>query len=50
MGVVLKRAKYFILCNGKYAFNFFNKQFIERNILLEDSNIQSMKTEQLRLF
>ena len=31
MGVVLKRAKYFILCNGKYFTNsaFFKKNFIE---------------------
>ena len=40
MGVVLKRAKYFILCDGKYAINseFFNKSFIERNVLLEEKN------------
>lgn len=52
MGVVLKRAKYFITCNGKYAINgeLFNKKFIERNILLEEKNIESMKNEQLRLF
>lgn len=52
MGVVLKRAKYFITCNGKYAINgeLFNKKFIEKNILLEEKNIESMKNEQLRLF
>jgi len=52
MGVVLKRAKYFILCDGKYAINseFFNKSFIERNVLLEEKNISSMNSEQLRLF
>lgn len=52
MGVVLKRAKYFITCNGKYPINgeFFNKKFIERNILLEEKNLEAMKNEQLRLF
>lgn len=52
MGVVLKRAKYFITCNGKYAINgeLFNKKFIEKNILLEEKNIESMRNEQLRLF
>lgn len=52
MGVVLKRAKYFILCNGKYVTNkeFFNKQFIEKNVILEDKNIIPTNNEQLRLF
>ena len=52
MGVVLKRAKYFILCNGKYVTNmkFFNKSFIERNVVLEEKNLISMNSEQLRLF
>lgn len=33
MGVVVKRAKYFILCDGKYYFDRenFNKKFIEKN-------------------
>lgn len=52
MGVVLKRAKYFITCNGKFAINkdFFSKKFIEKNILLEEHNLEAMKNEQLRLF
>lgn len=52
MGVVLKRAKYFILCNGKYVvpMEFFNKNFIESNVVLEEKNIIAMKSEQLRLF
>ena len=52
MGVVLKRAKYFILCNGKYITNkeFFKKEFITKNLMLEDKSTLSNKTEQLRLF
>ena len=52
MGVVLKRAKYFILCNGKYVTNkeFFNKNFIEKNVILEEKNVLTTNKEQLRLF
>lgn len=52
IGVSLKRAKYFILCNGKYFVNqdFFNKSFIERNVVLENKNILPSYNEQLRLF
>lgn len=52
MGVVLKRAKYFILCNGKYACNteFFNKNFILKNVMLEENKVMSSNKEQLRLF
>jgi len=48
MGVVLKRAKYFILCNGKYVTNKdnFKKEYIEKNIVLGDFS----HIEQLRLF
>lgn len=51
MGVVLKRAQYFILCNNKYIVDksYFKKDFIERNIILEE-NIVSTPKEQLRLF
>jgi len=52
MNVSIKRAKYFILCNGKYytQFNNFNKKFIEANILLESrESIESTGT-QLTLF
>lgn len=52
MGVVLKRAKYFILCNGKYFTNsaFFKKNFIEANIIIEDREKIFINKEQLRLF
>lgn len=52
MGVVLKRAKYFILCNGKYITNkeYFNKNFIEKNVVLEENRLLPSNTEQLRLF
>lgn len=52
MGVVLKRAKYFILCNGKYITNkeFFKKDFIEKNVMLEEKKILPNNKEQLRLF
>ena len=52
MGVVLKRAKYFILCNGKYVtnINFFNKDLIMKNVILEDKNLIACNNEQLRLF
>ncbi len=52
MGVVLKRAKYFILCNGKYVTNrdLFNQKFIEKNIILEEKNMTALCKEQLRLF
>ena len=38
MGISIKRAKYFILCNGKYFTNtnVFKKHFIETNLILED--------------
>lgn len=52
MGVVLKRAKYFILCNGLYVTNkdFFNKKFIEKNLILEENSSTILNNEQLRLF
>lgn len=52
MGVVLKRAKYFITCNGKYFMSdaLFHKEFILKNLVLEGKE-PSLKThEQLRLF
>ena len=38
MGISIKRAKYFILCNGKYFTNpsIFKNKFIEENLILED--------------
>lgn len=52
LGVVLKRAKYFITCNGKYfmSSSYFKKEFIEANIVLEDKSIENTKIEQLGLF
>lgn len=52
MGVVLKRAKYFILCNGKYATDIalFKKEFIEKNMIFEEKQVFPHKNEQLRLF
>lgn len=52
LGVVLKRAKYFITCNGKYfmSSSYFKKDFIEANIVLEDKSIENTKIEQLGLF
>ena len=52
MGIVLKRAKYFITCNGKYFISseYFKKSFIEANLILEDSEKIEKRKEQLSLF
>lgn len=52
MGVILKRAKYFITCNHRYFINqeYFKKEFIESNLVLEDKNVLSSNKEQLTLF
>ena len=52
MGIVLKRAKYFITCNGKYFIdgNNFKKDFIEYNLLLEDKDIINNNLRQMSLF
>lgn len=52
MGVVLKRAKYFITCSGKYFIDkkFFNPKFIESNLVLEDIQVKNSPKEQLSLF
>lgn len=49
IGVVTKRAKYFILCDGKYYFDRenFNKKFIEKNLIAEENK---PTYEQMRLF
>ncbi len=51
MGVVLKRAQYFITCNGKYFidFKYFKKSFIEANLVLDNKQTK-LKGEQLSLF
>lgn len=52
MGVVLKRAGYFITCNGKYYIKeeLINKKFIETNLVLEDKPKNIIYGEQLKLF
>lgn len=52
MGVVLKRAQYFILCNGKYVASkeFFKREIIEGSLVLKESRSLNTSTEQLRLF
>ena len=51
MNISLKRAKYFILCNGKYFTdtNIFNKKIIQANLVLEDKIINNTGV-QLSLF
>ena len=51
LGVVLKRAKYFITCDGKYyaSSSLFNKSYIQK--LLEDpKDIKKVSYKQLNLF
>ena len=52
MNISLKRAKYFILCKGKYFMNkdFFNASFIMKNLLLEQDEIKESTERQLCLF
>lgn len=53
LGVVLKRAQYFITCKGKYFYQAskMNQNFIETNLLsLERNLIPSQKFEQISLF
>ncbi|MBQ3020874.1 MAG: putative DNA modification/repair radical SAM protein [Bacilli bacterium] len=52
MGIVLKRAKYFITCNNKYFIseNYFNKNFIKTNLILEDKETINNNISQLSLF
>ena len=51
LGISTKRAKYFILCNGKYFTNsnIFEKKIIEANLILEDKML-TPKGIQLSLF
>ena len=50
MGVVLKRAIYFITCNGKYSLKseFLKKNFIESNLIEHNKNPNN--NEQMSLF
>ena len=52
MNVSIKRAKYFILCNGKYFTEManFKKSFIENNLMLENKEQISSLGVQLSLF
>ena len=52
MGIVLKRAKYFITCNNKYFIDkkYFKKNFIEANLVLEDKDLKEVQRKQLSLF
>ena len=52
MGIVIKRAKYFITCSGKYFTDssFFTKNFIEANLVLEDKIKTISNRKQLSLF
>ena len=52
MGISLKRAKYFILCNGKYFTNtnIFQRKIIETSLILEDRVAENSASIQLSLF
>ncbi len=53
MGIVLKRAKYFITCNGQYLMtkDLWNADFITKNLVLEEQKkTTDTKKEQLALF
>ena len=52
MGVSLKRAKYFITCNGKHFISptLFKKNFIETNLVIENQIKKTDEKEQLTLF
>ena len=52
LGVVLKRAKYFITVDNKYFINkeLFKKSFIESNLVLEDKELKKHNINQLSLF
>ena len=51
MNISIKRAKYFILCNGKYFTNknILNKRIIETSLILEDKSVTNTGV-QLSLF
>ena len=51
MNISIKRAKYFILCNGKYFTNknILNKKIIETSLVLEDKSVTNTGV-QLSLF
>ncbi len=51
MNISIKRAKYFIVCNGKYFTNknILNKKIIEASLVLDDKTVTSTGV-QLSLF
>lgn len=51
MGISIKRAKYFITCNGKFYINMglFKKEFVKSSLLLESREKTVSNKEQLRL-
>ena len=52
LGVILKRAKYFITVNNKYfvSSELFKKSFIESNLVLDNTYINNNNFKQLSLF
>jgi len=52
IGVVMKRAKYFITANNKYFINseLFKKSFIESNLVLDTNYVDNNNFKQLSLF
>ena len=53
LGVVLKRAKYFITCKGKYYDKVykFNQNFIESNLIVQErSELPQPQFQQLSIF
>ena len=52
MNIVMKRAKYFITCDGKYFMDSanFKRNIIEQSLLLEDIVENRRQVSQLSLF
>lgn len=52
LGVVMRRASYFITCNGKYYLdiNMFKEKIIKRNLMLDEPSNNIDHSIQLRLF
>ena len=52
LGVVMKRASYFITCNGKYYLdtNMFKEKIIKKNLILEETSNNTSNYIQLGLF
>ncbi len=51
LGIVLKRAKYFILCNGKFfGEKSFRPELIRNQLLLEDPKNKNLDINQITLY